>query len=54
VRVGFEHGHLLPDPAGAFDPEEKQVRYITVKNLTPEPAARLGEIVDQAIQLRGS
>ena len=54
VRVGFEHGHLLPDPAEAFDPGGKQVRYITVKSLTPELAARLGEFVDHAIHLRGS
>jgi len=54
VRVGFEHGHLLPDPAGAFDSGGKQVRYVTVKNLTPELATRLGEFVDHAIHLWGS
>jgi hypothetical protein len=54
VRVGFERGHLLPDPEGAFDPGGKQVRYVTVNDLTPAVAAQLSEFVDYAVHLRDS
>jgi hypothetical protein len=54
VRVGFEHGYLLSDPAGVFDPGGNQVRYVTVNDLTPELVAQLGEFVDHAVHLRAS
>jgi hypothetical protein len=52
VRVGFEHGHLLPDPGGVFDSGGKQVRYITVHELSPDLADRILEFVDHAAHLR--
>lgn len=54
VRVGFEHGHLLPDPDGVFDSGGNQVRYVTVDNVTPDLAARLAELVDHAVHLRST
>ena len=54
VRVGFEHGHLLPDPHGLFDSGGSQVRYVTVDEVTPELARDLGEMVDHALHLRSS
>jgi hypothetical protein len=48
VRLAFEHGAALPDPAGLFDPAGarlKQVRYVTVRSAAdarrPELAALL-------------
>lgn len=52
VRVGFEHGYLLPDPHGVFDSGGGQVRYVTVDVLTPALLDRLGELVDHAVHLR--
>ncbi len=52
VRVGFEHGHLLPGPEGAFDSGGSQVRFITVETPTPELSAQLGELVDHAVHLQ--
>lgn len=52
VRVGFEQGHLLPDPDDVFDPGGKQVRYVTVEALTSGLAAHLEELIDHAVHLR--
>jgi hypothetical protein len=52
VRVGFEHGHLLPDAHEIFDPGGSQVGYITVFELTADLVARLEELVDHAVHLR--
>lgn len=52
VRVGFEHGHLLPDAHELFDPGGGQVRYVTVNELTPDLVVRLEEVVDHAVHLR--
>ena len=52
VRVGFEHGHLLPDPGGWFDSGGRRVRYVTVEQLTPDLVHRLAELVDHAVHLR--
>jgi hypothetical protein len=52
VRVGFEHGHLLPDPYGLFDSGGEQVRYITVDQMTPDLAQQLQELIDHAVHVR--
>jgi len=52
VRVGFEHGHLLPDPHGVFDQGGRQVRYVTVRAVDAGLAVRLGELIDHAVHLR--
>ena len=51
AKVGFEHGHLLPDPNGVFDSGGERVRYISLDELTPELTIRLGELVDHAVHL---
>lgn len=53
VRVGFEHGNVLPDPHGLLDSGGPQVRYVTVEELTGRLADRLEELVDHAVHLRG-
>jgi hypothetical protein len=52
LRVGFEHGHLLADPAGVFDPGGRKVRYITVRDLTADLAARIAGFVDKAVHVQ--
>ena len=52
VRIGFEHGHLLPDPEGVLDPGGRQVRYLTVKALTGDLAMQLEELIDHAVHLQ--
>ena len=52
VRVGFEHGHLLPDPDHVFDSGGEQVRYVTLSVLTPALTGRLSELIDHAVHLR--
>lgn len=52
VRVGFEHGHLLPDAHELLVPGGSRVGYITVKELTQDLIVRLEELVDHAVYLR--
>ena len=51
VRLGFEHGHLLTDTDGVFDPGGRQVRYVTFTEWQPELIDSLTELVDEAIAL---
>lgn len=52
VRVGFEHGHLLPDPGVVFDPGGKQVRYIAIHDWNSDLAGQVAELVEHAVHLR--
>lgn len=56
VRLGFEHGVLLPDPAGLLAGAGKQVRYVvlrTVADLENPAVVRLLEAAVALDELRG-
>jgi DNA transformation protein len=52
VRVGFEHGHRLPDPDHVLEPMGKQVRFVRLVPGQPLPRAVLGRLIQAARDLR--
>jgi DNA transformation protein len=52
VRVGFEHGHALPDPKGLLEPMGKQVRFVRLEPGKRIPEAALRELIRAALELR--
>lgn len=51
VRVGFEFGVLLDDPARSLTGTGSQMRYLDVPFAKPVPAQYVAELVRQAIDL---
>lgn len=54
VKLGFEHGHLLPDPDGLFSLGGTQVRYIVLRPGDPVPATAIADLIAEALELRPS
>ncbi len=52
VRLGFEHGHLLPDPDGLLTAAGSQVRYVVVQPGTTLPATGIRDLIADAVELR--
>jgi len=51
VSVIFEHGHLLPDPAGILQGETKQTRYIPLTPGDPMPLEALVRLLAAAVDI---
>ena len=49
IRVGFEHGNLLPDPDGRLEGEGSQVRYLTIRSIDAPLEKALAELIDHAL-----
>ena len=52
VRLLFEHGRELPDPDGILEGDAKQVRWVTVRVLTPALRPRPEALVELAVERR--
>jgi DNA transformation protein and related proteins len=52
VRVGFEHGHALADPAGVLEPMGKQVRFVRLEPGKRIPKSALRALIVAALELR--
>jgi hypothetical protein len=52
VRLLFEHGHLLPDPAGVLEGTTKQTRHITLRPGEPIPAETIQDLVHVGAELK--
>lgn len=50
VRVGFEHGHALPDPKGVLEPMGKQVRFVRLQPGQRVPVAALRGLIQAALE----
>ena len=50
VRVGFEHGHRLPDPDGVLELMGKQVRFVRLVPGRALPAASLRALIQAALR----
>lgn len=51
VRVGFEHGHRLHDPADRLDGSGRQVRYLRISEWDADVIAVLGDLIAQSVHL---
>jgi len=51
LRLIFEHGHLLPDPANILEGATKQTRHITLRPGSPIPVKLIQELVRVATAL---
>ena len=51
VRLGFEFGVLLPDPAGLLEGSGKQVRYASIWDEDSIPVAAIQELLRAATSL---
>jgi DNA transformation protein len=49
VRVGFEHGHALPDPRHVLEPGGKQVRFVRLQPGKRFPERALRELIRAAL-----
>ncbi|HWO08736.1 MAG TPA: TfoX/Sxy family protein [Polyangiaceae bacterium] len=52
VRLGFEHGHALPDPAGVLEPMGKQVRFVRLEPGKRVPIRALRALIQAALEQR--
>ena len=50
VRVGFEHGHALPDPKNMLEPMGKQVRFVRLEPGKRIPTAALRALIRAALE----
>jgi DNA transformation protein and related proteins len=50
VRVGFEHGHALPDPKGVLEPMGKQVRFVRLEPGKRIPVTALRGLIQKALE----
>ena len=52
IKLVFEHGRLLSDPAGVLQGDGKQVRYIELRRERDIPAGAIEVLLREAIALR--
>lgn len=52
VKVAFEHGHLLFDPAGLLSGDTRQVRYLALHRLDEELVNGFIDLLHQAVDIR--
>jgi hypothetical protein len=52
VRLGFEHGHMLPDPDGLLTGEGSQVRYVVLPTGSTIPGEAIADLIADAVDLR--
>lgn len=50
VRLGFEHGHILPDPKHVLEPMGKQVRFVRLTPAQRIPRAALRSLIRAALE----
>lgn len=54
VKLGFEQGHLLPDPESILEQSGTQVRYVVLRPGDEIPKSAITAMIDDAVELAGA